>query len=64
MILEREQGGEREKKREREREREREMLMGERNINWLPPICAPTRGQTHNPLVFQLSHLARDPPTK
>ena len=33
--------------RERGRERERE-----RNIDWLPPVCAATGGQTHNFLLF------------
>ena len=36
------------REREREIEKKRETLMWEKNIDWLPPICALTRHQTCN----------------
>ena len=53
---------------ERERKKKRETSMWERNINWLPPVCTPTRDQpcnlgiyaptgdqTHNFLVYKMT---------
>ena len=57
LLLEREEGGQRERKRgrerqreteterDRERERKREGNLCERNIDWLPPLLTPTRDQ-------------------
>ena len=44
--------------------------MGDRNIYWLPPVCAPTRDRTHNlgmcpdgELKPQHFHILDDAPT-
>ncbi|KAF6084388.1 hypothetical protein HJG60_008650 [Phyllostomus discolor] len=53
LLLEREEGGDRERERnimrEREKHHERERnIMRERNISQVPPMHAPSRDQTHN----------------
>ena len=42
-------------RRERGREREIEIDMRERNIHQLPSVCALTRDQTHNLLVYGMT---------
>ena len=56
FIDSREEGGEGERKRERERGGERK-----RAIHWLPPICAPTRDQTPNLLVYEATCQPTEP---
>ena len=60
LVFEREREREREGWREREREREREM--GVRKIDWLTPIRAPTRSQTHNLLSYETTLQPTEPP--
>ena len=39
---------EREREKKKEKKEKKKTSVWERNIDWLPPICAPTWDQTHN----------------
>ena len=45
----------------RERGRRKETLMWEKNIDWLPPVCALTRDRTHSPLLHGMMLQPTDP---
>ena len=47
--------------RERGRERGTEALTQERNIKWLPLVCAPTGDRTHNLWVYWMTFQPTEP---